>query len=51
MRHAGPRCAERMGERILDRRFNDIMVQGLTTDYREGKVVTCQDSKMGLEDI
>ena len=42
---------ERMGERISDRRFKGIMVQGLTTDCREVKMIAYRHRKMGLEEI
>ena len=40
------RQVKRMGEHISDRRFKDIIVQGLATDYREVKVMAYRDSKM-----
>ena len=42
---------ERMGEHILDRRYIDIAVKGLPTDYREVKIVTYRGTKMGLAEI
>ena len=40
-----------MGENISNRRFKDIMVQGLTTDCREVKMIAYRHRKMGLEEI
>ena len=34
-------------EHISNRRFKDIMVQVLTTNYKEGEMMTCRDSQFG----
>ena len=39
-----------MDEDISDRRFKGITVQGLTTNYREVRMMTHRYSKMGLEE-
>ena len=43
---------ERVGEHISVRRFKDIIVQGLTTDYTEMKIIICRDtSRTCLEEV
>ncbi|CAN0299657.1 unnamed protein product, partial [Scytosiphon promiscuus] len=42
---------ENMGEPITDRNFKDIMVQGLTDDYKDIKLIMYRDPSFNLEQI